>query len=155
MFELEQKVDIAARTRRVEERVEVEGELVFVGYGVSAPEYQWDDFKGFDVRGKILIALVNDPPGEDIFGGKAMTYYGRWTYKLETAAELGAAGAFVIHETEPAGYPWEVISGWGAEQQFVLATSGEERHLLGAEGWILISMPQPSGWLINSMPALG
>ena len=136
VVELEQKVDIAARTRRVEERVEVEGELVFVGYGAVAPEYEWDDLKGMDVRGKILLVLVNDPPGEDIFGGKAMTYYGRWTAKLEIAAELGAAGALVIHETGPAGYPWEVISGWGAEQQFVLATSGEERHLLGAEGWI-------------------
>jgi Zn-dependent M28 family amino/carboxypeptidase len=134
--QLEQKVDIAARTRRVEERVEVEGELVFVGYGALAPEYEWDDFKGFDVRDKILLVLVNDPPGEDIFGGKAMTYYGRWSYKFEIAAELGAAGAFVIHETEPAGYPWEVISDWGAEQQFVLATSSDDGDLLGAEGWI-------------------
>ncbi len=135
--QLEQKVDIAARTRRVEERVEVEGELVFVGYGALAPEYEWDDFKGFDVRDKILLVLVNDPPGEDIFGGKAMTYYGRWSYKFEIAAELGAAGAFVIHETEPAGYPWEVISDSSAER-FVLATSGDDGVLLAAEGWIHI-----------------
>ncbi len=133
--ELEQKVDIAARTRRVEP-VEVEGELIFVGYGAIAPEYEWDDFKGFDVRDKILLVLVNDPPGEDIFGGRAMTYYGRWSYKFEIAAELGAAGALVIHETGPAGYPWEVISGWGGEQQFVLATSGDDEDLLGVEGWI-------------------
>ena len=134
--QLEQKVDIAARTRRVEERVEVEGKLVFVGYGAMAPEYEWDDFKGLDVRDKILLVLVNDPPGEDIFGGQAMTYYGRWSYKFEIAAELGAAGAFVIHETAPASYPWEVISDWGAEQQFVLATSSNDGDLLGAEGWI-------------------
>ena len=125
--ELEPKVDIAASTQRVEERVEAEGELVFVGYGTLAPEYEWDDFKGLDVCDKILLVLVNDPPGEDIFGGKAMTYYGRWSYKFEIAAELGAAGAFVIHETEPAGYPWEVIADSGSEN-FVLATTGGHRR---------------------------
>ena len=133
--ELEPKVDIAASTQRVEERVEAEGELVFVGYGTLAPEYEWDDFKGLDVCDKILLVLVNDPPGEDIFGGKAMTYYGRWSYKFEIAAELGAAGAFVIHETEPAGYPWEVIADSGSEN-FVLATTGDTGDLLAAEGWI-------------------
>ena len=136
-MELEPKVDIAASTRRVKERLDVEGELVFVGYGVLAPEYEWDDFKDLDVRNKILLVLVNDPPGEDIFGGRAMTYYGRWTYKFEIAAELGAAGVFVIHETEPAGYPWEVISDSGSEK-FVLATSGDDGDLLGVEGWIHI-----------------
>ena len=103
--ELEPKVDIAASTQRVEERVEAEGELVFVGYGTLAPEYEWDDFKGLDVCDKILLVLVNDPPGEDIFGGKAMTYYGRWSYKFEIAAELGAAGAFVIHEPSQPAIP--------------------------------------------------
>ena len=135
--ELEPKVDIAASTRRVDERVDVEGELAFVGYGALAPEYKWDDFKNLDVRDKILLVLVNDPHGEDIFGGKAMTYYGRWTYKFGIAAELGAAGAFVIHETDTAGYPWEVISDSGSEK-FVLATSGDDGNLLGAEGWIHI-----------------
>ena len=88
------------------------GELVFVGYGATAPEYKWDDFKGTDVRGKILLVLVNDPPAPasepNLFGGKAMTYYGRWTYKYEEA-ERGAAGMLIVHTTERAGYPWHVV----------------------------------------------
>ncbi len=92
-----------------------DSELVFVGYGVVAPEFNWDDYKGVDVKGKTLVMLVNDPPVPDpanpdeldpkTFGGKAMTYYGRWTYKYEIAAEKGAAGVLIIHETGPAGYP--------------------------------------------------
>ena len=132
--ELEPIRDFAASTRRTEEEIQTEGELVFVGYGVRAPEYQWDDFKGVDLRGKILLMLVNDPPGEDIFGGSAMTYYGRWTYKFEIAAELGAAGALVIHQPEPAGYPWGVISD-ASRAKFVLASSGGQ-ELLGVEGWL-------------------
>jgi Zn-dependent M28 family amino/carboxypeptidase len=89
------------------------GELVFVGYGVTAPEYKWDDFKGTDVRGKILLVLVNDPPAPPsepkLFGGKAMTYYGRWTYKYEEAERRGAAGMLIVHTTGPAGYPWHVV----------------------------------------------
>src|ERR1700723_3081627 len=91
-------------------------EMVFVGYGVQAPEYKWDDFKGMDVRGKVIVVLINDPrvPDERVFGGKAMTYYGRWTYKFEKAAELGAAGCLIVHETGPAGYPWDVGRySWG------------------------------------------
>ena len=89
------------------------GELVFVGYGATAPEYRWDDFKGTDVRGKILLVLVNDPPATaaepNLFGGKAMTYYGRWTYKYEEAERRGAAGMLIVHTTERAGYPWHVV----------------------------------------------
>ena len=135
--ELEPVRDFAASTQRVEEEIQTEGELVFVGYGVIAPEYQWDDFKGMDLRGKILLMLVNDPPGsagEDIFGGPAMTYYGRWTYKYEIAAQLGAAGAFVIHQTGPAGYPWEVIADTGAVK-FVLSNADAQENL-GVEGWL-------------------
>ncbi len=94
-------------------------ELVFVGYGIVAPEYGWDDYKGIDVRGKTLVMLINDPPIPDpndksrlddsMFGGRAMTYYGRWTYKYEIAAKLGAAAAIIIHETEPAAYPYSVV----------------------------------------------
>ena len=101
-------------------------ELVFVGYGVVAPEYNWDDYKGLDVKGKTLVMLVNDPPVPDpanaaeldpkIFGGKAMTYYGRWTYKYEIGAEKGAAGVLLIHETEPAGYPFDVVQSKVSEQ---------------------------------------
>ncbi len=89
------------------------GELVFVGYGAVAPEYKWDDFKNTDVRGKVLLVLVNDPPAPasepNLFGGKAMTYYGRWTYKYEEAERRGAAGVLIVHTTGPAGYPWHVV----------------------------------------------
>ena len=98
--------------------------IVFVGYGVVAPEYGWDDFKGVDVRGKTVVMLINDPPVRDpkdptrldyaMFKGKAMTYYGRWTYKYEEASAKGAAACLIVHETGPAGYPFAVVSGsWG------------------------------------------
>jgi len=101
--------------------VAVNGDLVFVGYGVHAPEANWDDYKGVDVRGKVLLMMVNDPPATatepNLFGGKALTYYGRWTYKYEEAARRGAAGAILIHTNESAGYGWSVIrNSWGAER---------------------------------------
>ncbi|MBI3577901.1 MAG: M28 family peptidase [Ignavibacteriales bacterium] len=94
-------------------------EVVFVGYGIEAPEQQWDDYKGVDLRGKILLMLNNDPPSDDpkFFGGKARTYYGRWTYKFEIAAKKGAAGAIILHTTESAGYPFQVWqNSWSGEQ---------------------------------------
>ena len=108
--------DFVAWTRHVAPTASIaDSELVFVGYGVVAPEFDWDDYKGLDVKGKTLVMLVNDPPVPDpsnpseldpkVFGGKAMTYYGRWTYKFEIAAQKGAAGALIVHETGPAGYP--------------------------------------------------
>jgi len=115
--------DFVARSVRIVEKPHFDADMVFVGYGVVAPEYGWDDYKGMDVRGKVLLMLVNDPQvpdpknpaklSEKLFKGRAMTYYGRWTYKYEIAAEKGAAGVFVIHEWDnksnagPAGYPWE------------------------------------------------
>ncbi len=103
----------------LEPTVPVSGDLVFVGYGIQAPEFDWDDYKGQDMSGKILV-MLNDDPGTadtpDFFGGKARTYYGRWTYKYEIAAELGAAGAVIIHTTPSAGYPFSVVqSSWGGE----------------------------------------
>jgi Zn-dependent M28 family amino/carboxypeptidase len=99
--------------------VPISGDLVFVGYGIQAPEFDWDDYKGRDMSGKILVMLNDDPGTEetpDFFGGKARTYYGRWTYKYEIAAELGAAGAIIIHTTPSAGYPFSVVqSSWGGE----------------------------------------
>jgi Zn-dependent M28 family amino/carboxypeptidase len=89
--------------------------LVFVGYGVVAPEYQWNDYAGVDVKGKTVVILINDPGNEDanpdpnFFKGKAMTYYGRWTYKYEEAARQGAAAALIVHETAPAAYGWQVV----------------------------------------------
>jgi Zn-dependent M28 family amino/carboxypeptidase len=126
-------------TLRQTDALEVrDAELVFVGYGVDAPEYEWNDYKDADVRGKFLVMLVNDPPhpDESLFGGKAMTYYGRWTYKFEQAAAVGAAGAILIHDTEGAGYPWEVVeNSWSGEQfDVVRADRGSSRCWL--ESWI-------------------
>jgi Zn-dependent M28 family amino/carboxypeptidase len=130
--------DFVAWTKRVTEESAADAEMVFVGYGVQAPEFDWDDFKDTDVRGKVIVVLVNDPPvaDEDIFGGEAMTYYGRWTYKFEKAAELGAAAAFVVHETGPAGYPWAVVEGSWTGEQFDLATPDRNMHRAAIEGWI-------------------
>lgn len=96
-----------------------DADMVFVGYGIDAPEQNWDDYKGMDIKGKILLMLNNDPPSEDprFFGGKARTYYGRWTYKYEIAAKKGAAGAIIIHTNESAGYPYQVVqNSWGRER---------------------------------------
>ena len=134
--ELEPGRDYVAWTKHVVDQVEINAEFVFVGYGAVAPEYEWDDFGDVDVRGKILIFLVNDPPHDDIFGGSAMTYYGRWTYKHEVAAELGAAGSFVIHEEGPAGYPWEVVGSSPYSESFDLVAADENRSRATVEGWI-------------------
>lgn len=139
--------DYVTVSRRFAPSVQVEdSELVFVGYGVVAPEYDWDDFKGLDVRGKTLVMLVNDPPVADrsdptrlddtMFNGRAMTYYGRWTYKYEIASEKGAAAVLIIHETGPAGYPYEVVSGsWGHEDFDIDRADGNQGRV-GVEGWI-------------------
>ncbi len=108
-----------AWAERPEADLAADGEVVFVGYGIRAPEWQWDDYKGADLRGKVLLMLVNDPGLVDstVFLGRILTYYGRWTYKLEEAARQGAAGAILIHTTESATYPWEVVRGsWSVEQ---------------------------------------
>ena len=113
--------------------------LVFVGYGVTAPERQWDDFKNVDVRGKVLVVLVNDPDfegGEGDFGGKAMTYYGRWTYKYEEAAKRGAAGVLVVHETEPASYGWPTVKNSNTNTMFDIVRSNPAAAHVPLEGWI-------------------
>ncbi len=113
--------DFVGGTDLEQTEVPVSGEIVFVGYGVNAPENKWDDYKGVDVRGKILLMMVNDPPPTpsepNLFGGQALTYYGRWTYKYEEAARRGAAGAILIHTNQSAGYAWSVVrNSWGAER---------------------------------------
>jgi Zn-dependent M28 family amino/carboxypeptidase len=113
--------------------------LVFAGYGVTAPERNWDDFKGQDVRGKILVVLVNDPDfegGEGDFGGKAMTYYGRWTYKFEEAARRGAAGVIIVHETVPASYPWAVVQNSNTGPEFDIVRQNPASQHTGFESWI-------------------
>jgi Zn-dependent M28 family amino/carboxypeptidase len=124
----------------VAENVSASGELVFVGYGVTAPEADWNDFEGMDMEGKILLILVNDPWASadepDRFEGDAMTYYGRWTYKFEEAARQGAAGALIIHTTERAGYPWAVVRGSWSGEQFALPPTGSEPPPPAVEGWL-------------------
>ena len=111
--------DFVAWAERPESHIVADGDVVFVGYGVQAAEWRWDDYKDVDVRGKVLLMLVNDPGLQDstIFNGRTLTYYGRWTYKLEEAARRGALGAILIHTTESATYGWEVVRGsWSVEQ---------------------------------------
>jgi Zn-dependent M28 family amino/carboxypeptidase len=105
----------------------VDAEMVYVGYGIDAPEFNWDDYKGVDVRGKVLLMLVNEPPSDDpkFFAGKALTYYGRWTYKYEEAARKGAVGAILIHQTDMASYPWEVVRNSNSgEKSFLKSEAG-------------------------------
>jgi Zn-dependent M28 family amino/carboxypeptidase len=143
--------DFVAVSRRLAEEVKVEkSDVVFVGYGVVAPEYGWDDYKGLDVRGKTLIMLVNDPAVPDpkdpskldpaLFKGRAMTYYGRWTYKYEIASEKGAAAAILVHETGPAGYPFEVVKGSWSRENFDITQpqSGQTPGRVAVEGWITL-----------------
>jgi Zn-dependent M28 family amino/carboxypeptidase len=145
---LKWKDDVVAWTKHVADSASISSsDLVFVGYGVVAPEYNWDDYKGVDVKGKTLVMLVNDPPVPDpangaeldpkTFGGRAMTYYGRWTYKYEIGAEKGAAGVLLIHETEPAGYPFDVVQSKVSEQ-FDLITPDKNMGRVNVEGWITL-----------------
>lgn len=116
-------------------------EIVFVGYGIVAPEYDWNDYEGLDVEGKTVVMLVNDPGfatgDEELFNGRAMTYYGRWTYKYEEAARQGAAAVLIVHETEPASYPWEVVINSWSGAEFVLA-SDESVPRVTLEGWLTV-----------------
>lgn len=120
--------------------------LVYVGYGVVAPEYGWNDYEGIDMTGKTAVILVNDPgfrsPEGDLFKGNTMTYYGRWTYKFEEAARQGAAGAIVVHEDKAAGYPWEVVSGSWSGPQYNLFTEDGNAGNLAVESWITMKAAQ-------------
>jgi Zn-dependent M28 family amino/carboxypeptidase len=119
---------------------DVDAELVYVGYGIEAPEYNWDDYKGVDVRGKILLMLVNEPPSEDVkfFQGKALTYYGRWTYKYEEAVRKGAAGAILIHKTDMASYPWDVVRNSNSGEKSYLKLEG--KPALKVAAWIQLDV---------------
>ena len=137
-------IDVIAFSQRVTDTIALrDSELVFAGYGVQAPEFTWDDFKGVDVKGKTIVVLVNDPPvvgaggqlDANVFGGRAMTYYGRWTYKYDKAAELGAAGVLIVHETEPAGYGWNVVQGF-ANERFDMITPDKNMSRAAVQGWL-------------------
>ena len=141
--------DYVAVSRRFVPESKVENsDIVFVGYGVVAPEYGWDDYKGVDVKGKTIVMLINDPAvpdagdasklDEKMFKGKAMTYYGRWTYKYEIAAEKGAAAAIIVHETGPAGYPYEVVSGSWSRENFDIQTPDKNMGRPAVESWITL-----------------
>jgi Zn-dependent M28 family amino/carboxypeptidase len=124
-----------------------DSEMIFAGYGVTAPEFNWDDFKAVDVKGKTIVVLVNDPQVPDpadptkldqkTFNGKAMTYYGRWTYKFEEGARRGAAGILIVHETQPAGYPFQVVQG-NLREKFDLVTPDKNMGRAAIEGWVTL-----------------
>ncbi len=133
--------DFVANALTLKKEETIKAPIVFVGYGISAPEFQWNDFQGVNVKGKVLLCLVNDPPSEDpkVFGGKAMTYYGRWTYKFEEAARQGAAGILLIHNTAMAAYGWGVVRN---------SNSGEQAYLENTPGEYAVPM---AGWISEDM----
>ena len=143
---LKWKDDVVAWSKHVAPTASIaNSEVVFAGYGVTAPEYRWDDFKGLDVKGKTVVVLVNDPPVPDpadpakldpkTFGGRAMTYYGRWTYKFEEGARRGAAAVLIVHQTEPAGYDFRVVQG-NLGEKFDIVTPDKNMSRASIEGWI-------------------
>src|SRR6266571_5302379 len=151
-MELKYPDDFVASSARLQQpEIKIDNsDLVFVGYGVVAPEYGWDDYKGVDVRGKTILMLINDPAvpdpkdpsklDEKMFKGKAMTYYGRWTYKYEIAAQKGAGAAIIIHETEPAAYPWQVVKSSWAKENFELDNPNKNMDAVSARSWITLDV---------------
>jgi Zn-dependent M28 family amino/carboxypeptidase len=135
---------------------DINADIVFVGYGIEAPEYKWDDYKGMDVRGKVLLMLVNEPSSNDpnFFKGRALTYYGRWTYKYEEAARKGAAGAILIHKSDMASYPWEVVRNSNSGEKSYLKSDAPQ---LKAASWIHLDaarqLAQKSGMDLDKMMA--
>jgi Zn-dependent M28 family amino/carboxypeptidase len=144
--------DFVGPSSRITPHVEVkDSDVVFVGYGIVAPEFGWDDYKGVDVRGKTVVMLINDPPVIDpatgqldpkVFGGNAMTYYGRWTYKYEIAAEKGAAACLIVHETGPAAYPYAVVVGSRGRENFEISRPDLNASHVAMEGWITLNAAQ-------------
>jgi Zn-dependent M28 family amino/carboxypeptidase len=141
--------DFVASSARLQPEIKIDNSgVVFVGYGIVAPEYGWDDYKGIDVRGKTLLMLIGDPPipdpkhpsklDEKMFKGKAMTYYGRWTYKYEIAAQKGAAAAVIIHETGPAGYPYSVVKTSWAKENYEIDSPNKNMDAVAARSWITL-----------------
>ena len=138
-------IDIVGNSYQTKEFVNIKKtELVYCGYGVNAPEYGWNDFEGIDVKGKVIVVLVSDPPimkngemDDSMFGGKAMTYYGRWSYKFEEGLRQGATGVLVVHETQPAGYPFAVLQGGYDGEQLMIENPNVTP--LAFQGWIPLS----------------
>lgn len=139
--DLAYKDDVVYWTKRAEKTVSFDdSDMVFVGYGIVAPEYGWNDYEGVDVKGKTVVILVNDPgfatKDTGLFNGNAMTYYGRWTYKYEEAARQGAAAAIIVHETEPAAYGWNVVEGSWTGPQIDLERADNGASRVAMEGWV-------------------
>ncbi len=135
-MQLTYNTDFVTKDERGEPSADIDAPVVFVGYGIDAPEYGWNDYKGVDVKGKVLLVIVNEPPSDDdkLFKGKALTYYGRWTYKYEQASRLGAAGVLIIHRTDLASYPWSVVQNSQAIEKSYL--KGDPLATLKAASWI-------------------
>jgi Zn-dependent M28 family amino/carboxypeptidase len=132
--------DFVTNNESQTETADIDAPIVFVGYGISAPEYNWDDYKGTDLRGKVLLMFVNEPPSQDdkFFKAKALTYYGRWTYKYEEAARRGAVAALIVHRTDMASYGWEVVrNSWGTERSYLKL---DARPKLKAASWIQLEV---------------
>jgi Zn-dependent M28 family amino/carboxypeptidase len=132
--------DYVATDQTHSEKSEINAPIVYVGYGIKAPEYNWDDYKGVDLKGKVALMLVNEPPSDDpdFFKGRALTYYGRWTYKYEEAARRGAVGVILIHKTDMASYPWEVVrNSWGGESSLL---QDDKEPRLKSAGWIQLDV---------------
>src|SRR4029079_13986028 len=131
--------DVVAFSGKEDAKVHVQGDVVFVGHGIAGPELKWNDYASVDVKGKWVLVMVYDPPATaeepNLFGGKALTYYGRWTYKYEEAARQGAAGAILIHTDESATYPWQVVqSSWSGTQYSLPAEAGQPA--LALKAWV-------------------
>src|SRR6516164_5998979 len=143
--------DFVASSARLQTEIKIDkSDVVFVGYGVVAPEYGWDDYKDVEVHGKTILMLIGDPPVPDpkdpsklddnMFKGKAMTYYGRWTYKYEIAAQKGAAAAIIIHETIPAAYPWQVVKSSWSKENFEIDSPDKNMGSVEARSWITLDV---------------
>ena len=133
--------DFTARTQQINETINIsDSEVMFVGYGINAPEYNWNDFADIDVTGKTIVVLVNDPgfatQDESLFTGNAMTYYGRWTYKYEEGARQGAKAVFIVHETAPAAYPWSVVESSNTGSKYTLIDNENNASDIPVMGWI-------------------
>ena len=140
-IELKYKDDFVAFSKQLVDEINIRNtSMVFAGYGIVAPEYNWNDYKGIDVKNKIVVVLVNDPgfgsDNKDFFKGNEMTYYGRWTYKYEEAARQGAKGVLIIHETEPAGYPWSVVLNGAIQPKLYLQREDNYMSMCAMEGWL-------------------
>ena len=155
-MDLKPLTDYVATDQTQQPQSEVNADIVFVGYGIEAPEYNWDDYKGADVHGKVLLILVNEPPSEDpkFFKGKALTYYGRWTYKYEQAARKGAVGVILVHQAEMASYPWDVVRNSNSGEKSYLKLEGPA---LKVASWIQLDVAEKlaasSGMNLDKMMA--